>query len=142
MMLDTGAKRLALEACREEEREAACLEEAIRTWYDRAGRMTAVVRLTPAGGDGRRAMEDALAQIDVLAERLAACRRRALGRVLAAEGAIEALADPRGREVLRRRYLMGQTWERMAEEMHYSVMHLTRLHARALEELVMDAPGE
>ena len=133
MMLDTGAKRLALEACREEEREAACLEEAIRTWYDRAGRMTAVVRLAPAGGDGRRAMEDALAQIDV---------RRALGRVLAAEGAIEALADPRGREVLRRRYLMGQTWERMAEEMHYSVMHLTRLHARALEELVMDAPGE
>jgi DNA-directed RNA polymerase specialized sigma24 family protein len=135
-------KRRFLAACQADRREAACLEEAIRTWYERAGRMTAVVRLTPGGGDGRRAMEDALARIDELAEKLARCQRRAVDRALAVERAVEAVDDPRGREVLRRRYLLGQTWEEMAEEMHYSAMHLTRLHARALDQLCPKPPEE
>ena len=38
------------------------------------------------------------------------------------------------REVLERRYLLGQTWEEIAEGMHYSYRHVTKLHGWALRQ--------
>ena len=55
------------------------------------------------------------------------------------ETAIDAVADPQCREVLRYRYLNGWSWQRIAGEMNYSQDWLWRLHARALEAVKIPA---
>ena len=52
---------------------------------------------------------------------------------------IAQLSDGRYREILRLRYLMGMTFERIAVETNYSWRHVCTLHGRALlkmEEIV------
>ena len=53
----------------------------------------------------------------------------------ATQGLVNGVRDPLLKEVLVRRYLVGQTWERIAVEMHYSWQHVHKLHSRALGEL-------
>lgn len=42
------------------------------------------------------------------------------------------------RELLERYYLQGQTWERIAEEMHYSAAQIYKLRKLALDEIDLD----
>lgn len=49
--------------------------------------------------------------------------------------AINELTDWRLRMVLFERYLLGHTWEQIADSIHYSYKHVCRLHGRALIEL-------
>jgi len=54
---------------------------------------------------------------------------------------IKQIPDIRYRDVLDKRYLGGKTWEQIAVEMHYSYMHICRLHGEALkaaEEYITD----
>lgn len=50
---------------------------------------------------------------------------------------IETVEDPTLRTILRYRYINGWTWERIALEMHYSYMHVCRLHGLALQKVKM-----
>lgn len=52
-----------------------------------------------------------------------------------AELLIRKVTDPAQREVLTRQYIIGQKWEDIAEAMHYSERHITRLHGIALKEI-------
>lgn len=45
---------------------------------------------------------------------------------------------PLRRELLKRYYLRGQTWERIAEEMHYSPTQIYNQRKRALDEIDLD----
>ena len=47
---------------------------------------------------------------------------------------IAAVPSPEHRALLELRYLGFRPWERIAEEMHYSLHHLYKLHNAALEE--------
>jgi len=49
--------------------------------------------------------------------------------------AIESLSDPAAVQVLSYRYLSYKRWQEIADLMHYSVRHTTRLHGRALKIL-------
>lgn len=51
--------------------------------------------------------------------------------------AIEQVENPIYRTLLIKRYLNFKTWEKIAEEMNYSYMHITRLHGKALQEVKM-----
>lgn len=53
------------------------------------------------------------------------------------EQAVNALNEPRERELMRRRYIEGQRWEQVAFEMHYSIDHIWRLHGMVLGKLRM-----
>lgn len=51
------------------------------------------------------------------------------------------MADTRYRDLLNKRYLSNETWEQIAVEMHYSYMHVCRMHGEALkaaEEVIHD----
>ncbi len=50
---------------------------------------------------------------------------------------IETVSDATLRTLLRYRYICGWTWEQIAVEMHYSYMHVCRLHGKALGEVKM-----
>lgn len=55
-----------------------------------------------------------------------------------AEHIIAAVPDKVQREVLTRRYIIGQRWEDIAESMNYSRQHVTRLHGYALKTLCLN----
>lgn len=46
---------------------------------------------------------------------------------------IDMVPDPTEQEILSRRYLIGQSWEKIAVEMGYSYRNITRLHGYALK---------
>lgn len=45
---------------------------------------------------------------------------------------IESLDDPVMVQVLSHRYISYKSWRQIADVMHYSIRHVTRLHAKAL----------
>ena len=45
---------------------------------------------------------------------------------------IGMVSDATEQEILSRRYLLGQSWEKIAVEMKYSYRHVTKLHGYAL----------
>ena len=49
-------------------------------------------------------------------------------------GLIEKIADGRYREVLKRRYLWGESWEYIAIGLGYEYHHVHKLHGQALNE--------
>lgn len=71
------------------------------------------------------------AETDKLLDEYNIVRRRA-------ERFISSISDAAQREVLSRRYLMGQQWEEIADSMDYSVRHITRLHGLALQNMSLN----
>ena len=57
------------------------------------------------------------------------------------ETAICAVQDERLREILRRRYILGQTLEKAAEAMTRDYRWTKRLHHRAVEQLAPEPPA-
>ena len=55
-----------------------------------------------------------------------------------AEEIISSVPDQTQREVLTRRYIIGQRWEDIAECMGYSRQHVTRLHGYALQKMCLN----
>jgi len=112
------------------------LEEKAR-WRAKATAVSPVYSDMPRGG-GRsdkvaRATEKILEVEAALEEEIdaqVALRRRI-------ERGVRGLEDGRFRDVMRRRYIDGGTWERIAEDMHYSTMQVCRLHTAALERILL-----
>lgn len=68
----------------------------------------------------------------------AAERDEAALTLSAIKEAIHSVKDPLRRELLERYYLRGQTWERIAEEMHYSPAQIYKQRRCALDEIDLD----
>lgn len=68
---------------------------------------------------------------DKLMQDMIAARQRA-------EVLIASVPDSVQREVLTRRYIIGQTWEDIAESMNYSRQHVARLHGYALQNMCLN----
>ncbi len=52
--------------------------------------------------------------------------------------AIHSVKNPLHRELLERYYLQGQTWEQVAEKMHYSPARIYELRRQAIDEIDLD----
>ena len=76
-------------------------------------------------------LADYAADVDKLMQEMIAARQRA-------EVLIASVPDAVQREVLTRRYIIGQTWEDIAESMSYSRQHVTRLHGYALQNMCLN----
>lgn len=50
---------------------------------------------------------------------------------------ILTIPDQTLRQVLRRYYILGMTWEEVAVSMHYSYMQVCRLHGQALAQMML-----
>ncbi len=55
-----------------------------------------------------------------------------------AEDMISAVPDPVQREILTRRYIIGQDWEDIAECMNYNLRHVYKLHGGALQNMALN----
>lgn len=73
-------------------------------------------------------LADYAEDVDKLMREMIAARQRA-------EVLIASVPDAVQREVLTRRYIIGQRWESIAIDMDYEVRHIYRLHGNALSVL-------
>ena len=55
-----------------------------------------------------------------------------------AESMISAVPDPVQREILTRRYIVGQSWEDIAECMNYNLRYIYKLHGAALQNMALN----
>lgn len=73
--------------------------------------------------------------IDDKLKRLISERDEAVLTLSAIKEAIYGIKNHVHRELLDRYYLRGQTWERVAEELHYSMAQIYILRKKALDEI-------
>lgn len=79
-------------------------------------------------------------QLEEISQQLEQQVERALTARSAVSACLDGVKDERYRTLLRSRYLLGQTWDEVAQNMYMDERWVRRLHLRALEELVL--PGK
>ena len=122
-------------------RDAMRLEEELRQELEaqraRACKTTTALTGMPGGGgDGQalpRAVESIVAAQQELQAQINLCG--AVRREVVA--ALDQITDARDHEILRRRYLLGQRWEKIAVEMNIALRHVYRRHRKTVSELVI-----
>ena len=86
------------------------------------------------GGDGQ-AIPRAVERIADAESRLASAYGTALAERSRVKDAIDTVPDPLRRDILTRRYILGQRWERIAADNDLVMRQVFRLHHRAVESL-------
>lgn len=73
------------------------------------------------------------AKLDMLLRKLEAEQEEQMVLYQEIKNSVDRVENTVDREILTRRYLLGQTWEKIAVEMGYSYRHVTKLHGYALK---------
>ena len=105
--------------------------EALRT---QAARVTQALTGMPGGGDGQaipRAVERILEAQEKLQDQ---ADRTAESRAQVAD-AIDGVADPLRRDILTRRYILGQRWERIAADNNFTLRRVLQIHHKTVEAM-------
>ncbi len=111
-------------------------EAEIQRWRARAQSVTQHITDMPKGGQNRNQLEDAVCAIDELEQELSGQILESIAVRKEIAAAIEAVRNPVYRELLKRRYIDGDKWERIAVEMNYCYRHVVHvLHPKALHAL-------
>ena len=131
-------KKEYLQRYRTAEREEARLCREIGRWRSRAEKMTAGYGPSPTGGGDGRSLEHTMEHIDELTRRLIRQRDALVALRVQTGAAIDAVPDPRLRELLRLRYIEGMTFEQIAVTMGYCWRQVVRLHGAALNQVVLE----
>ena len=109
--------------------------EALRT---EAARVTQALTGMPGGGDGQ-AIPRAVERIMDAQQRLAAEAARCAAARAEVKAAIDTVPDPLRRDILTRRYILCQRWERIAADIDRDLRWVLRLHHRAVDELTIES---
>lgn len=137
MTPENEAKKQYLLRYRQAEREVRLLMEEKEQLESMA------TRITPSySGEARGSSEGS--RIESSAEKLDACRRKLDAAVCRAldirqeiDALIQAVPEWKLRELLTRRYILGQKWEQVAWEMSLEFRWVLRLHGMAIAELTI-----
>lgn len=84
-------------------------------------------------GSGTSDLSGYAARWDELVRELEAEREMQMVTYREIRQQIGMVPDPTEQEILSRRYLIGQSWEKIAVEMGYSYRNITRIHGHALQ---------
>ncbi len=113
------------------------LADEIEVLHSRACRVTPALTGMPGGpSDGQslpRAVESIVQAQQELQAQINQCgyiRREVVA-------ALEQVTNARDHEILRRRYILGQRWEKIAVEMHLEYRWVTRRHRRTVESMIL-----
>ena len=84
-------------------------------------------------GSGSSDLSGYAARLDELLRELEAEKEMQMVTYREIRQQIGMVPDPTEQEILSRRYLIGQSWEKIAVEMGYSYRNITRVHGYALK---------
>lgn len=111
-----------------------CMEELAQLRDEAASVSQALSGMPSDGGDGQ-AIPRAVERIADAESRLVSAYGAALSERNRVKDAIDTVPDPLRRDILTRRYILGQRWERIAADNDLVMRQVFRLHHRAVESL-------
>ena len=114
--------------------ERRLIEELAQLRAEAASVSQALSGMPSDGGDGQ-AIPRAVERIADAESRLASAYGTALAERSRVKDAIDTVPDPLRRDILTRRYILGQRWERIAADNDLVMRQVFRLHHRAVESL-------
>ena len=120
---------------RESLRREQLLTEEIGQLEAQARRVTRAISGMPGGGGDGQAIPRAVERLEEARQKLAAQLEQDQARRAEIEAAIQREAHPLRRDILTRRYILGQRWERIAADHHLVVRQVFRLHHQAVDGL-------
>lgn len=101
-------------------------------------------RVTPSQSEGGRGSGSQNGRIPSAVEKIMETESKINARVdqlidlrQEIESRLDILPDGKQKEVLHRRYIIGQKWEEIALSMNYSYMQICRIHGAALQAFKM-----
>lgn len=120
---------------RESLRREQLLTEEIGQLEAQARRVTRAISGMPGGGGDGQAIPRAVEQLEEARQKLAAQLEQGQARRAEIEAAIQREAHPLRRDILTRRYILGQRWEKIAAAHHLVLRQVFRLHHQAVDGL-------
>ena len=105
-------------------------------WMEKATAVTPVLSDMPKGS-GADKIQNAVCRIADIEADIDRQIDRQIDLRARIETAICAIPDGRLRDLMRYRYIDGLTWEQIAVEMHYSYVHICRMHGQALAVIML-----
>ena len=120
---------------RESLRREQLLTEEIGQLEAQARRVTRAISGMPGGGGDGQAIPRAVEQLEEARQKLTAQLEQGQARRAEIEAAIQREAHPLRRDILTRRYILGQRWEKIAADHHLVLRQVFRLHHQAVDGL-------
>lgn len=124
---------------RESLRREKLLEEEIEQLNTEAQRVTRAMSGLPGGGGDGQAIPRAVERLEETRQKLAAevSKSGALREEIAS--AIAKIDHPLRQDILTRRYILGQRWEKIAADHHRNIRWIFRVHRAAIEKLAIES---
>ena len=124
---------------RESLRREKLLEEEIEQLNTEAQRVTRAMSGMPGGGGDGQAIPRAVERLEEPRQKLDAevSKSGALREEIAS--AIAKLDHPLRQDILTRRYILGQRWEKIAADHHRNIRWIFRVHRAAIEKLAIES---
>ena len=137
--MEYSEKIAFLRRYREAVRQEDTILQEIEALRCQAARVTQALTGMPGGGGDGQAIPRAVERILEAQEKLQdQADRTAESRAQVAD-AIDGVADPLRRDILTRRYILGQRWEQIAADSNRDLRWMLRLHHRAVDELTIES---
>ena len=122
-------------ALRESLRREQLLTEEIGQLESQARRVTRAISGMPGGGGDGQAIPRAVERLEETRQKLAGLLEQDQAQRAEIESAIQKEPIPLRRDILTRRYILGQRWEKIAAAHHLVVRQVFRLHHQAVDGL-------
>lgn len=132
-------KRAFLRRYRDAQRTMRRLLEELQQLQADATSVSQALSGMPSGGGDGQAIPRAVERIADAESRLVSAYGAALAECSRVKDAIDTVPDPLRRDILTRRYIIGQRWERIAADIDRDLRWVLRLHRRAVDELTIES---
>lgn len=116
------------------------LAQEVERLLSEAYRVTPLLSGMPGGQSDGQSLPRAVEQITKARQELEAQINVCGATRREVVAAINQITDSRDHEIFRRRYLLGQRWETISDEMCYSCKQIRRRHNRALQKMSLNVP--
>lgn len=135
--MTNGEKKSFLKKYRIIDKNIDSLCEESSVWRSKAEKITQTISDIPKAGSSNNGFTRAVERIEEIEHEINTEIDKLVELKKQIETAINTIDDDILRLLMRYRYINGKTWEQIAVDMHYSYMHITRLHGKALQRMML-----
>ena len=114
-----------------------CMEE-LQQLRAEATSVSQLLSGMPSGGGDGQAIPRAVERIEAAESRLVSAYGAALAELNQVKNAIDSVHDPLRQDILTRRYILGQRWERIAADNNFTMRRVLQIHKKAVADLEIE----
>lgn len=133
--MDYNEKLAFLRRYRDAQRTMRRLLEELAQLRAEAASISAALSGMPSGGGDGQAIPRVVERIADAESRLASAYGTALAERSRVKDAIDTVEDPLRRDILTRRYILGQRWERIAADNNLTLRRVLQIHHKTVEAM-------